>query len=159
MPVERVGTKWRAVLTPLERFLGYCEFQPETGCVVWIGGRVRGRGKHGWYGAFWDGRPWRAHRWAAKHIHGLDIDAPSTQVDHNCPNIERPNTLCVQHLQLVPAHVNRELQWIRAEVGIDPPPLPSGDVEPGMVPYYEPPRWLRLATNDTTVKSGDSCPF
>ena len=158
MPIVHDGQRLVGLLSPLERFRRYCRFEPETGCVVWTGGRVRGRGKHGWYGAFhFEGRGWRAHRWAAKFIHGLDIDRVGHQVDHCCPHIERPNTMCVEHLQLVPASVNRELQWIRAEVGLDDPPEPSGGAEPGMVPFYSPPAWLAV---DKTVKSVDEdCPF
>lgn len=158
LSVRHDGKRLVGVLSPLERFRKYCRFEPETGCVVWIGGRVRGRGKHGWYGAFsYQSKGWRAHRWAAKFIHGLDIDDPGTQVDHCCPHIARPNTLCVEHLQVVPAAINRELQWIRAEVGIDEPPPPSGGAEPGMVPFHAPPAWLEV---DRPVNMPDEdCPF
>jgi len=150
--------RFAPTLTPRERFLGYCQFEPETGCVIWTGGRVRGRGKHGWYGAFWyDGRSWRAHQWAAVHIHGLDISEPGVQVDHCCPHITRPNTLCVEHLQVVPASINRELQWIRAEVGIDPPPPECGGPEPGAIPFYDPPAWLAVDT--PVICSNGSAPF
>lgn len=112
--------------TPLERFLRKCRFDPLTGCTLWIGGTTQGRGHSAPYGSFWfEGRRWFAHRWAAKYIHGLDI--ADRQVDHCC--VERvglpaAQTLCVDHLQAIPPAINRELQWIRAQVGLNPtPPL------------------------------------
>lgn len=106
----------------LHRFVEKCRFDPITGCVIWIGGRTQGRGHSVPYGSFWsDGRRWFAHRWAAVYIHGLEIEG--LQVDHCCPTIPIPNTLCVEHLQSVPAAINRELQWIRTQVGLlEPPP-------------------------------------
>ncbi len=112
----------------LTRFLRYCRFDPLTGCTLWVGGTTAGRGHSARYGAFWfEGKRWYAHRWSAKFIHGLDIT--DRQVDHNC--VERvglaaSNTLCVDHVQSITAAHNRELQWIRAQVGLDPPP-PSFD--------------------------------
>ena len=97
----------------LDRFRSFCRFEPETGCVVWIGGTTAGRGHHVRYGSFWcERRRWFAHRWSAKHIHGLDID--ELQVDHCCPNIPHPNTLCVEHVQPKTLLENRELQTLRA---------------------------------------------
>lgn len=126
--------------TPLERFIAKCRHDPVTGCVVWIGGTTQGRGHHQPYGSFWfEGRRWFAHRWAAKYIHGLEIK--DMQVDHCCPMLNTPNTLCVEHLQAILPAVNRELQWIRVQVGLDEYPFP----EPGLYggsPCFDPPAWL-----------------
>lgn len=90
----------------LSRFRTFCQFESETGCVVWTGARTKGRGHHVDYSAFWyNGRKWFGHRWAAQYIHGLDIEA--FQVDHCCPHIPIPNTLCVQHLQALTPRDNR----------------------------------------------------
>lgn len=133
--------------TPMERFLRYCRFDPETGCVLWTGGQTKGRGHNVPYGAFWfEGRRWFAHRWAAKHIHNLDID--DLQVDHCCPNVARPNTLCVEHLQALTPAKNRELQWrrhyVHLQVGLityedayGPEPEPIEQI-----PFYTEPAWL-----------------
>lgn len=131
------GGRFVSTAAPLARFVSKCEFDPTTGCVVWTGGRTQGQGHSVPYGSFWfEGRRWFAHRWAAKHIHGLDIDQLGTQVDHNCRN-----TLCVQHLQVVSATVNRELQWIRVQVGCDPY-TPDAPLE-GDVPFFIEPDWLK----------------
>ena len=135
----------------LERFASKCEFDPTTGCVVWKGGTTRGRGKTALYGAFWfQGRSWRAHRWSAEFIHGQEFP-DGHQVDHCCPNIDIPNTLCIEHVQAIPAQINRELQWIRVQVGIDdPPPLYSPN--PDAIPFYSPPAWFLpfMETNGNT---------
>ena len=140
-----------APLDALARFMSFCRHEPETGCVIWDGGRTMGRGHHIPYGAFWfEGRRWFAHRWAAKHIHGMAID--DFQVDHCCPNIPIPNTLCVEHVQPLTAYQNRELQhsrrkrMIHLQVGlvsyaeIYGPPF-IADLE-GSVPFYPAPKWL-----------------
>lgn len=96
----------------LLRFAKFCRFEAHTGCVLWIGGTTSGRGHNVPYGSFWfNGRRWFAHRWAAKFIHGQEIDG--SQVDHCCPLIEYPNTLCVQHVQPLSLGDNRELQDVR----------------------------------------------
>lgn len=124
----------------LERFRAKCEFNPATGCVLWTGGTTCGGLKQLRYGSFWDGgRRWFAHRWAAKHILGLEIDG--MQVDHCCPS--GPNTLCVHHLQAVTQAENLQLQWGRRRWGWEeweapePPAANSNDV-----PFYAPPPWL-----------------
>lgn len=134
---------------PVERFREKCRFEPETGCVIWTGSKSWGRGKHIRYGSFRDGKKiWLAHRWAAKHIHGLDIE--DRQVDHCCPNIPIPNTLCVEHLQVLTAEHNRWLQterrrhFIHLEVGLLPYDEIYGiaDEESERVPFYTEPTWL-----------------
>jgi hypothetical protein len=100
------------IATALKRFRKFCAFEPHTGCVVWIGGTTSGRGHNVPYGSFWfNGQRWFAHRWAAKFIHGLEIDGH--QVDHKCPHIDMPNTLCVEHVWPLSLGDNRELQDVR----------------------------------------------
>lgn len=161
---NRFASRERRQLTPLERFLSFCRFEPETGCVVWIGGVTMGRGHHVPYPAFWfEGKRWFGHRWAAKFIHGLDIDR--LHVDHCCLGRARPNTLCVEHLQAITPRLNRQLQetrktFIHMQVGLlqyeevygysPDPPEPTDDI-----PFFSPPSWL------TTLKgpAHDDCPF
>lgn len=133
----------------LLRFRRFCRFEPETGCVVWTGGQTKGRGHHVPYGAFkFAGQRWFAHRWAAKFIHGLEIE--DMQVDHCCPHIPRPNTLCVEHLQSLTLDENRALQTRRTaiylQVGLltyeevyGPEPEPVDEI-----PFFTPPSWLGL---------------
>lgn len=137
----------------LERFAEKCAFDPHTGCVMWIGGTTHGHGNNAPYGSFWDGgRRWFAHRWAAHHIHGLDIDGKP--VGHNCPC--GPSTLCVQHLagmsraenqEMIKTNPGRCLQdletkkyWIYIAVGLEeyrpPERLPLD------VPFFTPPAWI-----------------
>lgn len=143
-----------ARLSVFQRFTAKCQFEATTGCVIWIGGKCYGRGKNIRYGIFRGegGRkvaPWLAHRWAAKYIHGLDID--ELQVDHCCPNIPIPNTLCVEHLQAITGDRNRHLQterrrhFVHLEVGL----LPYDEIYGGeeivadVIPFYEEPEWLK----------------
>lgn len=169
-PRERTGALLcdrdaRGRLLPIDamtRFRAKCRFEPETGCVVWTGGKTMGRGHHVPYGAFkFEGRRWFAHRWAARFIHGHDIDG--LQVDHFCPHIPLPNTLCVEHVRPLPGDINRWLQterrraFIHMEVGLmsyedvyGPPP--AGDVP--NIPYFSPPAWLGLNGEDHA-----ECPF
>jgi hypothetical protein len=129
----------------MERFAAKCEFDAATGCVMWTGGTTQGRGHSAPYGSFKDGgRRWFAHRWAAKHIHGLDIDG--YQVDHCCPHTEgRPNTLCVQHLQAVTHYEHVALEQRRNNIYIQVGLL---DAEPLFEPdesapaRFDPPEWF-----------------
>lgn len=127
----------------LERFAEKCRFDPTTGCVLWIGGQTSGQLKTAKYGSFRDGkRRWFAHRWPAKHIHGLEIEG--LQVDHCCPS--GPNTLCVQHLQAVTQAVNLQLQWGRRLWGWDEweeqNSSAANDADDA-IPFHLPPAWLR----------------
>lgn len=146
----------------LARFRKFCEFEAATGCVVWTGGTAMGRGHHVPYGAFWfAGRRWFAHRWAAKYIHGHEIE--ELQVDHCCPGLAIPNTLCVQHVQPLSSERNRHLQterrrrFVHLQVGlvqyeeIYGYPVEDDD----SVPFYAPPAWLGLSGD----KHDDPCPF
>lgn len=149
--------------SPLERFAEKCAFDPLTGCVMWVGGTTAGQGHNALYGTFWfDGEPWKAHRWSAMHIHGHDITG--LQVDHCCPF--GPSTLCVEHVRPESAQVNRQLQhlrpgrafqdlttkqyWLFVHIGIEtlperfrftPAEIPFAD--PGDFELHEPPLWLR----------------
>jgi hypothetical protein len=126
-----------APISALKRFARFIEHCPLTGCVFWRGATTCGQGKSVKYGSFWfDGRSWYAHRWAAKFIHGEDIDGQ--EVDHGCC---RP--LCVHHLKAMPPTINRELQWIRVQVGIEENPRPTAEDDPGAVPFYVEPDWYR----------------
>lgn len=111
------------------------------------------------YGRFWyEGKSVYVHRWAAKHIHGLDIDQPGTEVDHCC---DRPNTLCVQHVQVVPSLVNKALIYARSALE-EPEPIAEGsasDVPVDDVPFHEPPEWLRPYLNHGNESPSDDCPF
>lgn len=137
--------RFRATTPAIERFARFLEFDPKTGCVLWTGGTTHGRGHTAPYGSFhFERRRWFAHRWAAKHIHGLDIDG--YQVDHCCPHTGgRPNTLCVEHLQAVTLNEHVELErartWILTQVGVyEPEPLFEPD--PDAPDLFEPPAWL-----------------
>lgn len=138
----------------LERFASKVRFDAATGCVLWTGGTTCGQLKSARYGSFWDGgRRWFAHRWAAKHIHGLEIDG--LQVDHFCPG--GPNTLCVEHLQAVTQMENLQLQWGRRLWGWDEweerePDEPQND---NAVPFFSAPEWLR----PFVASAGEECPF
>jgi hypothetical protein len=132
--------------TALQRFVEKCRFDPASGCVLWVGGTTQGRGHHVPYGSFWfEGRRWFAHRWAAKFIHGHEI--AGLQVDHECTN-----TLCQQHLRPVEASINRELQWIRVQVGCDPYPYPEPEPCDG-IPFHWPPPWLENTHHDVKATS------
>lgn len=145
---NRFASAARKQLTPMERFLSFCRFEPETGCVLWTGGKTKGRGHHVDYGSFWfKGRRWFAHRWSAKHIHGFEIDG--FDVDHCCPHIPKPNTLCVEHVQALTPARHRELETARTmiylQVGlleyrdIYGPDIEDTDLS---IPFFQPPAWL-----------------
>ena len=135
----------------LDRFLDKCRFNAVTGCVEWVGGKTRGRGKTSWYGSFWyEGKPWKAHRWAARFLHGLEIDG--LEVDHECGN-----TLCVHHLQAVTGQVNREWYWIRVEVGLIEEEPDDGPEDDG-IPFFTCPDWF-AATYSRAFPPSDEPPF
>lgn len=158
--------------TPLERFAEKCEFDPLTGCVVWTGATQAGQGNTTRYGSFWDqGRSIRAHRWAAVHIHGIELG--TDEAGHCCPH--GPNSLCVQHLEgqrkadniaerntrVAKANQTAETRqfYLFKQLGIlEPEPeIDRLMDELNNVPFYEPPEWFRpfikKANND------DDCPF
>jgi hypothetical protein len=155
------GGRWQK-MDARQRFIEKCQFDPLTGCVLWTGAQTCGRGHHDPYGAFkYEGRRWAAHRWAAKFIHGFEIEG--LQVDHCCPNIPLPNTLCVEHVRPLTGEQNRHLQterrkkFIHLQVGLltyedvyGPPPEAPADP---LVPFFTPPAWLG------NRGESDDCPF
>lgn len=152
----------RSLLDPVDRFREKCRFEPETGCVVWTGAQTMGRGHHVPYGAFWfEDKRWFAHRWAAKHIKGLDIEG--FHVDHCCPHIPKPNTLCVEHLQAITPRLNRQLQetrkqFIHLQVGLlryEDVYGPQPNDEEHLIPFYDPPEWF----GEGGSSDRDDCPF
>lgn len=163
----------------LQRFAEKCVFDYTTGCVLWAGGTTAGQGNSARYGAFWDGGPWKAHRWAAVHIHGLELGPHDA--GHNCP--AGPNSLCVQHLtgqtkadniaerntrvarerreqHLAQQNSMTRQAWLFVQLGIggEPEPeepRPSGDV----IPFHQPPAWLRPYLKSPEGSDDDDCPF
>lgn len=160
IPVAHVGGKLVPTKTAMERFVSYCRFDPCTGCVLWTGGTTQGQGHHVPYGAFWfEGKRWSAHRWAAKYIHGLDIEG--LHVDHHCPYTGGPpNTLCVEHLQAVTNAENVRLQharhWILVQVGVEEAPEVY-QPDPLAVPWFSPPAWFAPYVPSYTAEA--DCPF
>lgn len=184
-PRERCGlvflprdprTKRVLPVDALQRFAAKCEFDATTGCVLWRGGTTAGRGNSAVYGSFWaDDRRWFAHRWAAVHIHGLDIEG--LQVGHCCPG--RPNTLCVQHLaaqtqadnlaeamdrlgppsrrHLAKQSAEQRQFWLFVHKGfeqLDDPAEQHADNDE--IPWYEPPEWFRPFMPRVEI---GQCPF
>lgn len=158
--------------TALERFAEKCEFDPATGCVLWRGGTSAGQGNTTRYGVFWaEGGKVLAHRWAAVHIHGINLG--TDEAGHCCPGT--PNSLCVQHLEGQTkadnvAERNRRVAkanqaaatrqfYLFKQLGILEP-------DPGIevliakletVPFYAPPEWLRPFIKREA--NDDDCPF
>lgn len=157
----------------LQRFAEKCEFDPITGCVLWIGGTSAGRGNSARYGVFWDdGRRVFSHRWAAVNIHGIELG--SDEAGHCCPN--QPNSLCVQHLEgqtKTENVIERNTRVAKAnqsaatrqfylfkQLGIgEPEPDPEIErllTELNGVPFYDPPEWFRPYIRKV---NDDDCPF
>jgi hypothetical protein len=155
----------------LQRFAEKCRFDPATGCVLWIGGTSSGRGNSTRYGVFWDdGRRVFSHRWAAVHIHGIELGA--NEAGHCCPS--GPNSLCVQHLEgqtkadniaerntrVAKANQTAATRqfYLFKQLGIGEPepeyPVPIPVLE---IPFYEPPAWLRPYMPPSEID--DDCPF
>lgn len=139
----------------IDRFLRKVRFCAVTGCVLWTGGTTSGRGHSQPYGSFkFEGRRWFAHRWAAKHIHGLDIDG--FDVDHCCD--PAPNTLCVQHLRAETPARNRELQTMRRMIHLQVGLVSYEDVygpdrtlDVDTLPFHLPPAWLLSAAGQSAI--------
>jgi hypothetical protein len=158
----------------LERFAEKCRFDPATGCVLWTGATTAGRGNSTVYGAFWDGGKVYAHRWAAVHIHGIDLG--SDEAGHCCK--PTPNSLCVQHVESTTKAANigeRNTRVAKAnqtaatrqfflfqQLGIlEPEPDPEVSRLTATlddIPFYEPPDWLRPFLNKSE-NDNDDCPF
>lgn len=170
----RPGNNYRmqaAGKSALERFAEKCEFDPATGCVLWVGGTSGGQGNTTRYGVFWaEGRRVFAHRWAAVHIHGIDLG--SDEAGHCCPN--GPNSLCMQHLEgqtkadniaernrrvAKAAQSNSTRQfYLFKQLGIcEPDPeIEALCSKLDDIPFYEPPEWFRPFMKKA---SNDDCPF
>lgn len=167
----------------LQRFAEKCVFDYSTGCVLWAGGTTAGQGNSAKYGAFWDGGPWKAHRWAAVHIHGIELG--TQDAGHCCPG--EPNTLCVQHLtgqakadniaerntriarERRLAHLGQQdaltkQGYLFKQLGIyEPEPESTQSIDQNSsseidVPFHEPPAWLRPYIRPIEAND-DDCPF
>jgi hypothetical protein len=137
------------VPTARERFIAKCEFMPASGCVLWRGGTTACRDKTDRTGVFWDrGKKHLARRWAAEHIHGIDLLGKETSV--TCGD-----QLCVQHIDAqCPVYPNGQFYVLR-DLGYcelpEPPPKPDHTGPP----MYDPPAWLRGESEGESVE----CPF
>lgn len=171
--IRNFARETKGLLTPtdaLARFASKCAFDPVTGCVMWIGTTTHGKGRNEPYGYFWfEGKMWLAHRWAAHHIHDLDIEG--LDVDHCCPC--GPSTLCVQHLAGETGEANRALRhertsrpiaaqspetrrrWLFVAIGIEPYQPATRDTDGA--PFFDPPAWL--APFLSKAENDDDCPF
>lgn len=134
----------------LARFAAKVRFKPSTGCVIWIGGTASARNGEARIGRFhYEGRTWTARRWAAKFIHGLDIQGGKVAEPGECGD-ER----CVQHVKMggePQGHLR--MHWLLVRLGYDDTPeeqkeewarqqreREAGDNDPG---DHQPPDWLR----------------
>lgn len=80
----------------LKRFIEKCDYDEQTGCVLWTGAAHHFRNGKDQYGGFsFEGKKWLAHRWAAIYIHEMNVI--DMTVNHCCPT--GPNTKCVHHLE------------------------------------------------------------
>lgn len=173
----RPGNSYRAQgfgKTALQRFAEKCVFDYSTGCVLWAGGTTAGRGNTTRYGVFWaEGRRVFAHRWAAVHIHGIELG--SHEAGHCCPH--GPNSLCVEHLEGQTkaenvAERNRRVAkanqdaatrqfYLFKQLGIYEDPVADNlkglqdPYEP--IPFHQPPAWLRPFIKKEA--NDDECPF
>ena len=173
----RPGNSYRAQglgKTALQRFAEKCVFDYSTGCVLWTGGTSTGRGNTTRYGVFWaEGRRVFAHRWAAVHIHGIDLG--SNEAGHCCP--DGPNSLCVQHLEgqtkaeniaernTRVAKANQDAMtrqaylFLQLGIGGEPSePETNSRASCDIVPFHSPPAWLRPYIKPPE-NNDDDCPF
>lgn len=155
----------------LQRFAEKCKFDYATGCVVWTGGTTGGQGNTTRYGAFWDGGPVKAHRWAAVHIHGIDLG--TDDAGHCCPH--GPNSLCVQHLEgqtkadniaerntrVAKANQSAATKqfYLFKSLGINEPEPTIDQLINKLddIPFYAPPAWLQPYLKPK--EANDDCPF
>lgn len=158
--------------TDLQRFAAMCDFDPTTGCVIWTGATTAGHGNSARYGSFkYKGKRWASHRWAAIHIHGLDLTGK--EAGHCCPNTGgRPNTLCVEHLQaqgklenVAEGNRTRHVQpndvrqfYLFVSLGLEPAPE-QFQPHPYAVPMFEPPAWFTAARPDYVLPPLADVPF
>ena len=137
----------------LARFATKCCHNPITGCVEWIGGQTAAHGHTAFYGAFWfEGKRWPAHRWAAKFIHGMEIE--DRLIQHTCPNL-----LCQQHLvsiRPVLSETEMRYRWVRIQYGLDELPPEEEQIDLNQVPFFIVPSWLAPFIKES---KSDDCPF
>lgn len=126
------GVTWDA--SDIARFLDYTE-ENSDGCLIWTGTKSRGRGNTAWYGSFKPTAhryPMRAHKFYAVAVLGHRPKPDIHHLDHTCQN-----SLCVRHIDCVPAIVNLKLRWIRAQVGLDELPDYEDNVRSRMARWLE----------------------
>lgn len=171
-PGNRYACRENRAKTPMQRFAEKCVFDYSTGCVLWTGGTATGRGNTTRYGVFWaEGRRVFAHRWAAVHIHGIELG--SNEAGHCCPH--GPNSLCVQHLEGQTkadniaernrrvAKANQDARtrqfYLFKQLGICEDE-PESNLEKGFdaIPFHQPPAWLRPYIQPME-SDDDDCPF
>lgn len=130
--ISASGVIWDAL--DISRFLTYTE-ENVDGCLIWTGTKSRGRGNTAWYGSFKPTAhryPIRAHKFYAVAVLGHRPKQGIHHLDHTCQN-----SLCVRHIDCVPAIVNLKLRWIRAQVGLDEVPDYHEKVRSRMVRWLE----------------------
>jgi hypothetical protein len=56
---------------------------------------------------------------------------------------------------------NRELQWIRVQVGIDENPRSQFEADENPIPFYEPPEWYKVLVLmfGSKIPTTGECPF
>lgn len=120
-----------------ERFIAKCEFMPGSGCVLWRGGTTSSRDRTERVGVFWDkGRKHLARRWAAEHIHAIDLFG-GKEVHVTCGD-----ALCVQHVKAFsPLYPNRQFYVLR-DLGYCDFDERAGP-DHGNIPFHDAPAWMR----------------
>jgi hypothetical protein len=130
------------VTEALDRFRTKCRFDPGTGCVIWTGGTSSARDGTERTGVFWDrGRKVSARRWAAEHIHGLDLMGKEATVTCH-------NPLCVEHVATAQRAYPHRQFYVMRDLGyaeLDERKAPA--VDP--VPFHQAPAWLSPAVRVT----------
>ncbi len=105
---EACGIRWTQ--KDIARFLRKCIYLERSGCLIWVAGKSKGRGKSAWYGSFWtQGKTVRSHRFYGVAILGLRPTG-NDHLDHTCQD-----PLCVRHLEVKTALENLQLVWQRKE--------------------------------------------
>jgi hypothetical protein len=127
-----------ARLSSLERFTRKCEFMPHSGCVLWRGGTIASRNGTERTGVFWDrGRKHLARRWAAEHVHGIDLMGKEVSLTCGEP-------LCVEHVEAVNTGMANPAQfYVFVDLGfceMPPKRVPPQHYGP---PIFGEPQWLR----------------
>lgn len=98
--------------TALERFVAKCCFRWQTGCVEWTGATSANRAGTQRTGVFrYERRTWKARRWAAVFIHGLELQE-GQEVNVRCGN-----PLCVRHVEVVWPAGNTRQHWLLVTYG------------------------------------------